>query len=73
VIDHVEKHSEAAVMEEASLRARERSLEWRRPIGLVRQPVGLEGVDAHLRGRVHVPGRLREDRRDGARRDSMRI
>src|SRR5438046_7664615 len=68
MVHHVEEGGEPAVVVEAPLLMRPESGHRRGAIHVRRRAVGLEGVDTDLTRRVEVVPRLREERRDMARR-----
>src|ERR1044072_8950171 len=66
VIDQLAQRSKEPVVIEAALRVCPQSLERRRAIALIGRALRLEGLDADLLGRVHVPARLGIERWDVA-------
>src|SRR5262249_54453790 len=68
VVDDVAQRGETTIVIEAALLVRPQASKRRGAVHVGRRAIGLEGVDADLRGRMQVVPRLGEQRRDVAAR-----
>jgi len=63
VIDYIPQCGEPAVMIETALLVTPQTFQWCGSVSPVRSPIRLKIVNTDLSRRVHVPARLRENRR----------